>query len=129
MWAHCRFKSISFSIVVLFIFFTPAHGQQLKIFHIDVDQGDATLIEAQGSIVIVDGGPKLISFVMDGILCDGSGQRQFGWGRYSPHLRHANGLKSLLIGPSLKGRILSLRIYDRYLRTAEAIANFQALHR
>jgi hypothetical protein len=79
--------------------------------------------------IIVDGGPKLISFVMDGILCDGSGQRQFGWGRYSPHLRHANGLKSLLIGPSLKGRILSLRIYDRYLRTAEAIANFQALHR
>jgi hypothetical protein len=77
--------------------------------------------------IIVDGGPKLISFVIDGILCDGSGQRQFGWGRYSPHLRHANGSKTLSIGPSLKGRISSLRIYDRYLRIAEAIANYQAL--
>ena len=36
--------------------------------------------------VIVDGGPKLILFVVDGVLCDGGDQRQFGWGRFSPHL-------------------------------------------
>jgi len=32
--------------------------QQLKIFYIDVGQGDATLIEANNAIVIIDGGPN-----------------------------------------------------------------------
>lgn len=32
--------------------------QQLKIFYVDVGQGDATLIEAEGAIVIIDGGPN-----------------------------------------------------------------------
>jgi beta-lactamase superfamily II metal-dependent hydrolase len=32
--------------------------QQLKVFYTDVGQGDATLIEAQGGIVIIDGGPN-----------------------------------------------------------------------
>ncbi len=32
--------------------------QQLKVFYVDVGQGDATLIEADGAIVIIDGGPN-----------------------------------------------------------------------
>lgn len=32
--------------------------QQLKIFYLDVGQGDATLIEAEGAVVIIDGGPN-----------------------------------------------------------------------
>ncbi len=32
--------------------------QLLKIFYLDVGQGDATLIEAEGAIVIIDGGPN-----------------------------------------------------------------------
>ncbi|MDJ0654420.1 MAG: hypothetical protein QNJ40_09725 [Xanthomonadales bacterium] len=32
--------------------------QQLKVFYLDVGQGDATLIEAEGGIVIIDGGPN-----------------------------------------------------------------------
>lgn len=32
--------------------------QQLKIFYMDVGQGDATLVEAEGGIVIIDGGPN-----------------------------------------------------------------------
>jgi len=76
--------------------------------------------------VIVDGGPKVISFVVDGKVCDGGEFRQFGWGRFSPNLRHANGSKTLRVGPGLKGEIKALRIYDRYLRTSEAIGNFRA---
>ncbi|MDO9542753.1 MAG: sialidase family protein, partial [Kiritimatiellia bacterium] len=41
----------------------------------------------QHVVVIVDGGPKLILFVVDGVLCDGGEHRQFGWGRYNPNLR------------------------------------------
>ncbi|MEM7455488.1 MAG: MBL fold metallo-hydrolase, partial [Planctomycetota bacterium] len=32
--------------------------QQLKIFYLDVGQGDATLIEAEDAIIIIDGGPN-----------------------------------------------------------------------
>lgn len=90
---------------------------------------DAGAIEA-GKLhhiaAIVDGGPKVITFVVDGRLCNGGDHRQFGWGRFSPHLRHANGDKTLRIGKGLKGEIKALRVYGRYLRTSEAIGNYRA---
>ena len=76
--------------------------------------------------VSVDGGPRIITFVVDGRLCDGGAFRQFGWGRFSPHLREANGSKVLRIAPSLQGRIEQLRIYDRHLLISEAIGNWRA---
>lgn len=76
--------------------------------------------------VIVDGGPKVISFVVDGVLCDGGTFRQFGWGRFSPHLRDVNAAKTLRIGSGLKGEVSTLRIYERYLRTSEAVGNWRA---
>ena len=95
--------------------------------------------------VVVDGGPKIISFVVDGVLCDGGDFRQFGWGRFSPALRHVNSSnKNPIIAPGstgvrshapaesdaervdIGGTIRSLRIYDRYLRTSELIGNFRA---
>jgi hypothetical protein len=72
--------------------------------------------------VIVDGGPKLISFVVDGKLNDGGTTRQFGWGRYSPHLRGVEGGDMLRMAECVK----RLRLYNRYLRTSEAIANYYA---
>jgi hypothetical protein len=73
-------------------------------------------------VAIVDGGPKLISFVVDGALNDGGTFRQFGWGRFSPHLRGVEGDRVLRIACCVKG----LRVYSRYLRTSEAIANYRA---
>ncbi|MCC6859484.1 MAG: exo-alpha-sialidase [Bryobacterales bacterium] len=70
---------------------------------------------------IVDGGPKVITFVIDGKLCDGGDARQFGWGRFNPNLQSVNGGPTLRIGPGFEGEILSLRLYGRYLRTAEAV--------
>ena len=72
--------------------------------------------------IIVDGGPKIITFIVDGVLCDGGDQRQFGWGRFSPHLRAPNGAPTLKIGKTVH----SLRIYNRALRTSEAVGNFRA---
>jgi hypothetical protein len=72
-------------------------------------------------VVTVDGGPKIITFVVDGILNDGGDARQFGWGRYNPNLRHANGAPNAHLGP-----LLGLRIYNRPLRTSEAVAHWQA---
>jgi hypothetical protein len=76
-------------------------------------------------VTIVDGGPKIITFVVDGKLCDGGNFRQFGWGRFNPHLRHVSGSSTL----SVHSAVQSLRIYNRYLRTSEAIGNFRFFNR
>ena len=77
-------------------------------------------------MVIVDGGPKIITFVVNGRLCDGGDFRQFGWGRFNPNYRGPSGDATLRIGPSIQGEIQSLRLYDRALRTSEAIGNYHA---
>lgn len=76
--------------------------------------------------VVVDGGPKIITFIIDGNLCDGGEARQFGWGRFSPNLRHINGEKAVKIAPNFKGELKRLNIYNRYLRTSEAVGNYKA---
>ena len=77
-------------------------------------------------VVNVDGGPKIITFVVDGILNDGGDDRQFGWGRFSPNLHHTTGEDSLSLAPGLQGTIESLRLYGRYLTASEAIGNYRA---
>jgi concanavalin A-like lectin/glucanase superfamily protein/BNR/Asp-box repeat protein len=90
---------------------------------------DAGLLQA-GKVhhvaAIVDGGPKIITWVIDGVLNDGGEHRQFGWGRFSPTLRDANGAPTLRIGPSLRGEVCRVRIYGRALRTSEAVGNYRA---
>lgn len=68
--------------------------------------------------VVVDGGPKIISFVTSGRVNDGGNDRQFGWGRFSPNLKAITGLNALKPGPGVRG----LQVYGRALRTAEAVA-------
>lgn len=88
----------------------------------DCDRGVIQAGKPHHVTAIVDGGPKVITFVVDGILCDGGDERQFGWGRFSANLRTPNGLPAIRIAPSVK----SLKIYNRALRTSEAVANFKA---
>jgi len=72
--------------------------------------------------IIVDDAPKIIRFIVNGIFCDGVGQRQFGWGRYKAHLGDVTGSGTLKLAKCLK----SLRVYGRYLRTSEAVGNLHA---
>ncbi len=88
----------------------------------DCDRGAIRAGKPQHVVVTVDGGPKVITFVVDGILCDGGDERQFGWGRYSPNLRTPNGSPTLKIAPAVRG----LRLYNRALSTSEAVGNFRA---
>ena len=76
--------------------------------------------------IIVDGGPNVISFVVDGILCDGGTASTYGWGRFSPELGDVSGSGKLRVAPTLNGRLERLRVYGRYLRTSEAVANYHA---
>jgi len=74
---------------------------------------------------IVDGGPKLISVVVDGAFNDGGPVRDYGWGRFTPSLSDVNGEKEAKFAPAIFGEIKTLRIYDRYLRTSEAVGNWR----
>ncbi|MVM33023.1 hypothetical protein GO755_23480 [Spirosoma sp. HMF4905] len=76
--------------------------------------------------IIVDGGPKIIAFVVDGILNDGGDTRQFGWGRFSPYLKSVVGARQLTLGASLDGQIRQVLVYNRALTISEAIGNYNA---
>ncbi|MBT3287624.1 MAG: hypothetical protein HN380_09775 [Victivallales bacterium] len=78
-------------------------------------------------VATVDGGPHVITFVVDGKLCDGGTHRQFGWGRFSPNLRHANGSQTMRIAPAFHGAVRHVRAYNRALTTTEAIGNWRSL--
>ena len=72
-------------------------------------------------VVNVDGGPRIISYIIDGRFCDGGETRQFGWGRFSPYLRHVNAARELRVARQVD----TVRLYTRPLRTAEAIRHFR----
>ncbi len=117
--------------------------------HWDCDPDMLTAGQLHHVAVIVDGGPKIITFIIDGMLCDGGSYRQFGWGRFNPHLRHVNNTtKNRVIAPGssdeeekspntniddaqivqIASAIKHLRIYDRYLRISELISNYKSGH-
>ncbi|MBN2505697.1 MAG: exo-alpha-sialidase [Verrucomicrobia bacterium] len=79
-------------------------------------------------VAIVDGGPKLIAFVLDGQLGDGGNARPFGFGRFDPAFKDVSGAPTLKLAPSLRGALLQVRLYNRALRVSEAVANFRAEH-
>jgi hypothetical protein len=59
-------------------------------------------------------------------LDDGGDFKQFGWGRFNPELRNVNSESELVIAPNLNGTLSGLRLYDRFLMTAEAVLNYKA---
>jgi hypothetical protein len=78
-------------------------------------------------VFIVDGAAKVVSVLVDGVLCDGKAERIQGWWRLNPYMLDLNeDQMRLRVGDSFKGRIHQLRLYDRYLLTTEAIGNYRA---
>ncbi|HEY0074251.1 MAG TPA: exo-alpha-sialidase [Abditibacteriaceae bacterium] len=91
-------------------------------------QSDAGLLKEMRKhhvAVIADGGPGVVMFVIDGVLCDGGTQRQYGWGRISPELCRPQNVDLNLI-PLFMQRMHNLRVYNRALRVSEAVANWRA---
>jgi hypothetical protein len=74
--------------------------------------------------LIVDGGPKLMLFVTDGILNDGAGRRIYGYGRYNPWLYDVNGSENARLGSEYID-IKNIRVYSRALMTTEMIGNYR----
>ena len=76
-------------------------------------------------VFIVDGGPCIISVVSDGVLGDGGADRQYGWGRFDPQFGNPAG-GPLRITAALNKTVKHVKLYTRYLTTAEAVDNFRA---
>lgn len=76
--------------------------------------------------VIVDGGPKIIRFVVDGEAHDGGDRRMYGWARFPRELRTVRFGDSLALAPRLQGELRQFRVYDRALLTTEVIGNWRA---
>ncbi len=74
---------------------------------------------------VVDGGPNVITVVVDGVLCDGGKERQFGWGRFDPRIGDVSGTRTVKADLT-SVTVNSLRLYDRHLRIAEVVQNFRA---
>ena len=87
------------------------------------DRGVVSAGKRHHAAIIVDGGPKLIVFVIDGRVNDGGSVRQFGWSRFSPATLDVSGAENLRLGGGLRGRIEVLRVYDRALMVTEVIGN------
>ena len=77
-------------------------------------------------VAVIDNGPRIISFIVDGVLCDGGEAREYGWGRYEKELGDVTGSGVWKTAASQKGVIKRLRVYGRALRTSEAVANYHA---
>ncbi len=70
--------------------------------------------------ILVDGGPKTISTVCNGIFVDGGENTQFGWTRYSRYLSDVSSVEPLCT--SVSGcRLRRLSVYFRCLSVSEAI--------
>ncbi len=102
--------------------------------HVDSWISDPGLLPAYGPhdvSVTVDDGPKIIQFVVDGILCNGKGFRQFGWGRFKSDMKDFD-FERIETGELAKGqlkprgRLIRLRIYHRPLMNTEIIGNHRA---
>jgi hypothetical protein len=73
---------------------------------------------------VVDGGPNLITIILDGQLLDGGTDRQYGWCWFNQEMGRVDG-GDLIVAPLLNGDVRMVRVYDRYLRTSEVIGNWR----
>ncbi|HIQ22051.1 MAG TPA: hypothetical protein EYH34_12585 [Planctomycetes bacterium] len=92
----------------------------------DCDPGLLSVGRWHHITAIVDAQAQIISFLIDGTLCDGGPHRPYGWTRYPNRLADVSGSGTLRVAPSLRGRLHCVRVYRRCLRTSEAVANFRA---
>jgi len=105
----------------------PAEGvRSVRVWNWTTDQGVIQPGRLHHAVFIVDGLAKIVSMVVDGVLCDGGEQRIQGWWRLNPRMCELNDDGVCNVGANLKGEIKRVRIYNRYLRTSEAIANYRA---
>ncbi|MDA0196094.1 MAG: hypothetical protein O2951_13795 [Bacteroidetes bacterium] len=91
------------------------------------DQNTITEGQMHHVVFTIDGAAKIATIIVDGVLSDGSpSTRDYGWGRIYPYLQDQNDTNICTFDKGFDGTIHHIRVYNRALRTSEAIANFNA---
>jgi hypothetical protein len=108
---------------------------------LETDAGVIRSNQPHHVVFILDGAADVMWALLDGRVCDGGAQRQFGWARLDTDYpgsdprppRRQGAVEGVTLGPgmriapALKGAVSLLRLYGRALTTSEAIANHRAL--
>jgi hypothetical protein len=90
----------------------------------DSDPGVLAAGTEHSVTVTFDAGPRILMFVADGVLCDGGPDRLQGFTHVAPAVGDINGKDAVPL--RISDAIRTLRVYDRPLRTSEAVANHRA---
>jgi hypothetical protein len=107
----------------------PGPAQQLismRAWTWESDRGALQPGKVHHLVFIVDGLANIVSIVVDGRLCDGGTDRIQGWWRLNPWMDDINDQGICHVAEGFQGRIHRMRLYSRYLRTSEAVGNYQA---
>ena len=78
-------------------------------------------VDAKAVSVVVDSLACIVSFYADGRFLDGGEERQFGFARLNPYLRHFNWAREW----RLEGGLRSISVFNRALTGVEAIASLR----
>lgn len=79
----------------------------------------------QHVVVSFDPASGIVTFLLNGKLCDGADVRPQGWYRIPDTYRPLPGIQGLAIVPMIQGSITKARVYGKYLRTSEAVGNWR----
>jgi hypothetical protein len=104
------------------ILFSMSDGEKTTSF-----KSDESLMEnsANHVAVVIDGGPSIAYFVINGIFNDGGEKRIRGWERYDPNIGDVMGREDFYID----GSISVIRVYKRPLMTVEICRNMNSLQK
>ena len=90
------------------------------------DRGRLSTAGEHHIIVMIDGGPKTITFVVDGVVADGGTERETGWGRFDSRIVDVGGNGTLNCPRTSGLQLVDLRVHARPLRNFEAVENLRA---
>jgi len=100
--------------------FTLGDGHCISRF--DCEKGVLAPDTVHNVAIIVDGGPHVIEFIIDGLLCMAD-DRMFGFGRYTQFMQDINGKPELEISSCIN----NFKFYDGLLRISEIVKLQEAI--
>lgn len=85
------------------------------------DPGGITKNARHHVVLTVDGGPRIVTVVVDGEVEDGGTSRPSGWGRIDARLALIPSSRQAMVRAPERGTLWALRLYSRPLRHHESV--------